>query len=94
MTRIQVTAEDIANGTRGNCAFCPVARAVCRATGSVDVSVTGLGVTIWCGEETASLAIPDAVGRFVDDFDCGKPVHPIEFDLDIPPQFLRQPEAR
>jgi hypothetical protein len=50
--KITVTQEDLACGTPGDPASCPVARAVRRATGEEDVRVFMRGVTIWQLDET------------------------------------------
>jgi len=63
---------------------CPVARAIrrqmCRGVNDDYVHVNGLGV--WFGEHF--VALPEEVVSWVEAFDDGEAVEPIEFDLDVP----------
>jgi len=79
---VEVTAEDIANGTRASCANCPVARAVHRALGSP--ANVGL-FEIWANDPFRQVKTTRAVRKFICDFDDGKPVAPFSFDIDVPP---------
>jgi hypothetical protein len=75
--RVDVTQEDIEEGARGDCNFCPVARAIRRAfpTKSVFVGANTIGVG---GER---LEMPDDVDEFVCAFDSYCDVYPFSFEL-------------
>ena len=91
--KIQVTAQDIAQGCRGKCELCPVALAVRRAVGHDNVYVD---INTYEAKTTATLSVavgstgewkyrlPDKVKDFINDFDMGYYllVKPFEFDLD------------
>lgn len=85
--RIEVTADDIAKGKRKSCDACPVARAIHRATGDgwnavvyKDNCIAVADDDDWDREEFTP---PPEVAQFVKDFDAGRPVTPITFDLPI-----------
>lgn len=89
-----MTAEDIATGAPSECTDCPLAYAISRhinATPAVFGDVVELDIRRRRIAE--QIPLPDVARSFVARFDCGLPVAPFEFDLDIPPQFLRQPEV-
>jgi hypothetical protein len=87
MTAISVTAEHIAAGQRGDCAFCPVALAVTGAFPRVaylrvyvhEVVIRGAPETVMAG-----VTMPLVAQRFIRDFDAGQPVEPFTFELDYP----------
>jgi hypothetical protein len=82
--RIEVTVEDIRAGRPGEAGACPVALALCRATGRP-----------WavCPEElfgrfdgpvrAPGLDAPPEVTTFVLAFDRGEAVSPFSFDLEV-----------
>lgn len=76
---VNVTAEDIAEGVPGTCDLCPIALAVKRATGAVDVSVYETDVEIDDGESYRIFDVPGLASRFIVDFDKGNEVNPITF---------------
>jgi hypothetical protein len=87
--RIEVTQEDIDAGKRADACDCPVALAICRASGfSVSVrysTVYRLQSEIHAWDSRAYLGeLPNAARYFVVDFDEGRAVAPFAFDLDIP----------
>ncbi len=89
MTRIEVTAEDIANGERRNPDSCAVTLAMRRA-GFKCQSVGGVfsprGPTAWLlGHASRKIYLPVAVGVFAQQFDAGQDVEPFAFDLDVTP---------
>ena len=78
---ISVTKNDIRLGKPKNPDRCPVARAIRRACGFADVSV-GLIRTHWKdGFSYYSRHHSTKLENFVNDFDAGKPVRPITFQL-------------
>ncbi len=65
--RIDVTEEDIRMGVRGDCGYCPVARAIHRQTG-VEVAVENDGQAVVYIFNRRIKLLP-AVGRFIRRFD-------------------------
>lgn len=98
IVKVQVTAEDIADGRRGCVHKCPVARAVTRVlTRYAYVKVDG---PTYPNEWTAriflhgcirhELSLPDVVAQFAisfDDEDAFRP-EPFAFDLEVPDELL------
>lgn len=84
VVRVDVTAEDIANGVRIDCAKCPVARAARYATGRNDVEASQGGISI--GEMI--FAAPHRVAEFISYFDRGSRVYPFAFDLTLPAELV------
>lgn len=83
---IQVTAEDIRQGTAnrdaGRClmaACCPVAMALTR---HLKVKCTVIGKNAWIGDHYVSLT--KKVEQFVEAFDDGKPVKSFRFRINLP----------
>jgi hypothetical protein len=86
-TRIEVTAEDIANGVRNDAERCAVARA-CERAGFRGVEVDLGKLSFYDdGDEdlVASATLPDDVWARIEAFDKGEPVEPFAFDLDVTP---------
>lgn len=94
--KIEVTAEDIRLGKRGECGSCPVARATKRAltaaSGLATLSVAAFPSTI----EVSDVRDPDEdfmglgwfdpplkASKFIWNFDAGKPVKPFSFYLNV-----------
>lgn len=84
--RIEVTAEDIANGTPYDKCSCPVALACLRA-GLLGVIVVPAGAIHWLDGEGRSFAkpTPDDARSFAIRFDRRQAVEPFAFDLDVTP---------
>ena len=78
--KIQVTQDDIDHGRSGDCNFCPVARAVKRAT-HLDLGVRVTIGYVYLGN-LVNFQLLSKVADFVYDFDVGMPVKPFEFELD------------
>jgi hypothetical protein len=74
---IKVTALHIKNGAIGEPCNCPVALAVKDLFPNKFVGVTQETVLI----EDIYYKVPDFVAAFIDWFDAGREVIPIEFDL-------------
>lgn len=82
MIKIEVTAEDIANGEPGESGSCPIALAFKRAIpGIVYVEVED-DTYFETNESTFDLRLPGHASQFVRDFDDGEPVKPISFEFD------------
>jgi hypothetical protein len=87
LTQINVTAKDIAKGTRGNVTSCPVARAFNRATKDCwKVTTSLLGDRSFARRQTRTIEVrlPERVHNFIRAFDEGEPVVPLRFNLEIP----------
>lgn len=81
--KIEVTAEDIARGKRGNACHCPIALAAERAGMrhvKVDLDSIGEKFTGGCWGRWSYLPV-DAC-EFVDRFDKGLPVEPFAFEIE------------
>jgi hypothetical protein len=88
--RVEVTAEDIAEGRPHLCRQCPVARALRRAASLLFPGLTGAfaGWTYlmaWQDDRTLfQVDTPWSARFFMAYFDNGEPVAPFAFDLDVP----------
>ena len=74
--KINVTAEDIAKASRGNCFTCPIAKAL-RREGFSKVAV--YEHTVWIG--TLQFTLPLDATIFIQRFDSDSPVEPFAFEL-------------
>jgi hypothetical protein len=88
---VQITEKHIADGLGTNCIRCPLALALKDATGS-DYSVNGYQYTKinkHYNERNYSLDystrknLPQDIRNWIADFDAGRPVVPIEFEMEI-----------
>lgn len=78
--KIQVTQEDIDNGVRASCKFCPVASAIRRAFNNKAVVRTyNLDVSI----NDKLILLPLEAVDFILLFDAEVKVKPFEFELDL-----------
>lgn len=77
---IDVKQLDIDTGLKGDCALCPIARALDRATGE-----SWRVHSSWATRSGDSFKthLPLEAVRFIDLFDEGRPVKPFSFDLEI-----------
>lgn len=76
---IQVTVDDIKHGQCGNCRFCPIGRAIERATGRIPwVSGEACKLKGICGVFRLPLSCLD----FVLDFDAHRKVQAFSFEFD------------
>jgi len=76
---IDVTQECINNGTPGNPASCPIAKAI----KNLSVDFWDLGVTNYYIRINSSYCkVPEEAMNFIDDYDNDKPVKPFKFILD------------
>ena len=80
--KIEVTQEDIQKGKKGNSCACPVWHAGNRA-GLIDFEVWNRSVVFVHNGQDARCLLPESVQTFIKKFDCGQPVEPISFDLEV-----------
>lgn len=80
---IQVTQEDINNGRRGNCYYCPVALAVARIFNAHNFIYVGAEGICDVRKWTVPV-LPPEVFDFICKFDRQFPVAPFTFELQIP----------
>lgn len=76
--KVTVTQEDIGHGIKNNPCHCPVALALIAA-GVPNPSV--FGNCVWAGDGSF-YKLPAEAYQFIADFDQGKLVSPIEFDVE------------
>lgn len=95
--KIEVTVDDIKDGCRGMASNCPVARACFRAyhESNSDIKVVSAytyevvfyeakSFTFgWGTRPKYKAKLPEHVSRFIDDFDRGEDVAPIEFEIEL-----------
>lgn len=90
-TTINVTQEDIDEGQMGECYFCPVALAASKMIkGGCWVNETHIRASGDDEQEFILSELPEEACKFIRDFDSGNPVHPFQFTLDIPEEFLKE----
>lgn len=82
--RVDVTAEDIAQGEPRKCVKCPIALALRRTLEQSLVGVGGHDAVMVGKHGVTSVELPSMAVRFIADFDDGKPVQPFSFALDLP----------
>ena len=89
---IAVTQEDIDNGIRGSGSMCPVALAVRRRTGDINVSVYSRGVLFFNRSSSLVAQLPSTARAFISAFDSGALpkalLCPFTFQMDIPDPFM------
>ena len=79
--KIDVTADDIANGEAHVSCSCPVALALCRHCPGHKFEVTAGRIQVdGCGRIVTPLAVSDFVWRF----DTDQSVEPFSFEIDGP----------
>lgn len=77
---VEVTRDDISYGRTMNSTRCPVALALLRTTGADRVMVRQHYAVIG----TFHVVLPDAVVKFVSEFDFGLQVKPFSFEVPVP----------
>ncbi len=86
--RIVVTKEDIEKGRRQDPKGCPIGRALSRA-GVNHCCVAGAAVILRNEpQQVTALLLPDVVRNWIFDFDRGKTVEPIGFEVGLPVKAL------
>lgn len=81
----ETTAEDIKEGTRHSCSSCPVALAIRRGM-KLRSHVSILNVKVYqttVQDEHLFCRLPNHIVNFIHDFDNGKQVEPVSFELDL-----------
>ena len=85
-----ITPQDIGRGRQFDCCHCPAAIAATRALRDHDVDLSAeaayVGITIYSTNRFRrwTVATPAKLSIWMRDFDLGKNVQPIEFDMEIP----------
>lgn len=86
--RVEVSAEDIQKGKSRSALFCPIARALEKATGevwSVAIEQSGVPTASHFGVGVVKVVIlPDVCAYFIQDFDLLQPVDPFAFECEVP----------
>ncbi len=82
---IKVEQQDIDSGIKGDSDFCPVALAVKRLYPKHPVDVGGSFIC-WLGTHTSfsytrCMELPEKAQQFILDFDHGKKVKPLTFEI-------------
>ena len=80
---VEVTLNDIITGRKGDCSFCPVSRAVRRATNR-DVMIDAVSIRVFGTWLFVDIPPPPQARTFIKRFDSGGPVQPLAFRLTIP----------
>ena len=80
--KIKVTKRDVSGGDQDNTASCPVALA-CRRAGLHSPSVSNSRIYFGKDNERVYLEFPLKVVKFIEDYDSGKKVKPLEFNLSM-----------
>lgn len=91
--KINVTNDDIKNGSKGSPQWCPAARAIRRTTGARIVRVVGKSypnaIEFRGPADTHTyniikeFRISGKLDKFINDFDSGKKVTPFSFQLSV-----------
>lgn len=93
MITVKVTQDHINEGIRNACSECPVALSVTEVLkGGLLAYVTNCVIIRGqCDDKLVSkfYKFDDNTQRFIKDFDRGKPVKPMEFECNIPEEYLR-----
>ena len=85
METFEVTQDHIDRGHPVEAASCPVALAIRERYPSVMVDGTEAGYGAYYGySDERWVTLPEDVRWFVREFDSGKPVEPISFEIEIP----------
>jgi len=92
---VNVTARDIANGIRGECRSCPVARAINRLLKKPYVSIVGFSSVCYHSiTNSGNVYGPDApknASSFIHAFDANQNPQPFKFRMSIPKMVLNKP---
>ena len=94
MPQITITPEDITNGIRCDCYWCPAALAIRHVLADgYFVELGTLRIEVWRDSSDDAVwwcSRPPALVEFVEQFDSGNTPDPITFTLDIPQRFLKE----
>lgn len=93
---IDVTQEDINEGFKCDCTFCPVARALARHIINTKVmyvlvdteymKLSRVGAKLADRTDIRICRTPDKARDFIYRFDDGDEVHPFQFTIQVPPE--------
>ncbi len=82
---LNVTPQDLKEGIRRECNFCPLARALRRSLGKredlVIVSACWSSFGVTTQDYYTSYEMPEAGKRFIEAFDAGREVEPIPLEI-------------
>lgn len=81
--RVEVTAEDIANGKREDSESCPIALALLRCDGVFGAEVNEDITTVTPDDDRLSGSPPKEASDFIDNFDAGNDVEPFAFEIEV-----------
>jgi len=86
---IQITQDDIKQGTVDNCDRCPIALAINRVlfVGHHAKVMGSISIYTYV-HRRFTCKTPDVAKQFINNFDLGNSVEPFEFDLEVPEKFL------
>ncbi len=84
--KVFITQEHIDKGVKSNCTECPTALAILEQCEVDTIEVGSLWVEVRrnCALCPYELDMPSSLKRFIEKFDDGKLVTPIEFEIDLP----------
>lgn len=82
---LKITEDDITRGIKERCEECPAALAAMKIFPGRKVSAGMIGIIIYSRKDSTKVdaiywALPSLMD-FMDDFDAGNPVSPVEFQL-------------
>lgn len=88
--KIEVTKEDIKNGTPQDAGKCPIALAAKRKVKNMGwVIADRLYIDGYPEGEEKFIDMPKKCEAFIDKFDMVKPVKPFSFTLNVPLEFIK-----
>ncbi len=92
---IVVSADHVRAGEIGSCLDCPIGHALRDALPGVEFEVGTIAIHIRDGDNWIAYPLPWYVTRFIQAFDAGVDVAPIEFELaiDLEPDPTNTPAA-
>lgn len=80
-------AKELLNKGYNRCLFCPIGLALKRVLTDNISSVTAAGVGM---RNCMPYSLPNKAVLFISDFDNGKKVEPMEFELKIPKVYIKE----
>ena len=83
LVTVEVTADDIRNGSPGSTCNCPVALALTRVM-SRDYFIRVYGSSVSTDYDDFMFDLPSEATEFIASFDEGEHVEPFSFEMDLP----------
>lgn len=80
---INVTQADIDAGLPLQCYLCPLALAITRVLGKAAAVTSSKAYLNITGGESIKCSLPEEAIEFRTRFDCGRPVQPFSFKLEV-----------